>query len=668
MRINIFQTHHGLVTGSKETLSLAVTLNQSNTSANHQNIHYQLPCHDSSTQISRIYVPELRRQILDELTNIAASLKIHVKATNLSEWVDDPICLTEPQGAVLQPKYLLPANYKSKTFIPLITQLARYQLPKSSCYFLEGHHSVGGASHAEECQGYTKKAVYHQRRLQAQAFAAHEARALISIDSCIDGGNLLMGHRSNGEQYAIVGRDSVLETTFLYNPVLTCYLEEHRPRYGVFPDDNAQQHISTETSDEILLAHLQRQNNVSLPKLYAAMQRRILSLKDIQIANKRGFEFYFLETDYFMFTLLNLKTNFKDVDDIKELIQQVLGLYDTQKYLYVQLLNPPPISLATLKPNDLKHLTRQYQDLLKKHGITQPMLALLAKIDCALEQKIQQRFNKIQEAFHFFNAYQTQQQRHGYHAANIKQKTVWLQHNCPHHPHLKQKNTDLIQHWIDLLKAGRYMPQHTPFHVAEKHALTIIAMHEITKDKMATELGVKRHNLIVVSQPDFYIDMTIKPITKNKVLLNHHQASLSFLNKLRKDMPEMEDTISQTIANLQADKAQIQLNHLIEKQLKQQGLKVLRIAGGFTLGGQPINFLGGISGKNATGEPFYITQASGFEAANNLFKNFIYHHLSREMQVYFIGKKTHGEQLFSEFLMNQKGNVSSISLIESVPN
>jgi hypothetical protein len=664
MRINIFQTHHGRTIGSNNRLAVAPS--QFETSTAQQTSYYQLPCDDCSARVARIYIPELRTQIYDELTNIGDTLNIQIRTANLFEWLDDPICITEPDGAVLQPKYLLPANYKSHTFIPLITQLARYQLPNSDCSFLEGHHSVGGASHAEECQGYTKKAVYHQRRVQTQTFANHEARALLAIDSCIDGGNLLIGHRSNGEQYAVVGRDSVLETTFLYNPVLTCYLDEHRPRYGVFPNESSDLNITDDLSDESLIAHLQRQNNVSLPQLYAALQRQLLSLKDIQIAKKRGFEFCFLETDYLMFSLLEAPPYLEREDDIKELIQQVMGLYDAQKYLYVQLLDPPPFSPKPLQPNQLKNLTVSYQALLASQGITKPMLALLAKIDNSLEQKIQLRFEKIQAAFHFFDAYQAQQQRHGYTASKIKQKKIWLQQNCPHELKCNQKNTDLIQHWIELLKAARFMPQQMPMHVAEDHALTIIALHEITKDKMASELGIKRRNLIIVSQPDFYIDMTIKPITKNKVLLNHHQASLSLLHKLREDMPEMEADINQTMANIKADKAQIQLNHLIEKQLKRQGLKVLRTAGGFTLNGQTINFLGGLSGQNDAGQPFYITQASGLEGANKLFRNFIYNHLSREIQVYFVGKTMHDRQLFSEFLMSQKGNISSISLIEKV--
>ncbi len=141
---------------------------------------------------------------------------------------------------------------------------------------------------------------------------------------------------------------------------------------------------------------------------------------------------------------------------------------------------------------------------------------------------------------------------------------------------------------------------------------------EKAKEIMAEEFGVKKENIFVIKQPNFHLDMNIRPIGYPYILVNDPEIAIKNLGKIRGAKDVLESTKKQ---EEQREKEYCDIETTI-KELESYGFKPIRIAGNY--GAREVNFMNAIVNKHEDGSITYITNSSNCDekAYNKLEKIF----------------------------------------------
>lgn len=171
-------------------------------------------------------------------------------------------------------------------------------------------------------------------------------------------------------------------------------------------------------------------------------------------------------------------------------------------------------------------------------------------------------------------------------------------------------------------------------------AQEFMAKLEITKDLMAKDLGIKYENLNIISQPDFHIDMHIRPVGAGQIMVHDYGASIKLLKEALSS-PETSKDERQTLqdmlkfARTHHDKADVVTDEIVQ-QLENAGFNIIRTPGVFDSGYFKVNFMNAVPAKNTKGEPYYITNSCP-DSLQNLAKAFKKHMQDMNIKVYFVG-------------------------------
>jgi len=116
-----------------------------------------------------------------------------------------------------------------------------------------------------------------------------------------------------------------------------------------------------------------------------------------------------------------------------------------------------------------------------------------------------------------------------------------------------------------------------------KRATEFLAKIDLTKDLFAQDIGVDRKNLTFVAQPDFHIDMHMRPLGPGQMMINDFDANLKLLTEAKKKATpgSWEDKELDTMID-HAKKMKAVLGPVMDQiaqELKDSGLEVIRAPG-----------------------------------------------------------------------------------------
>lgn len=181
--------------------------------------------------------------------------------------------------------------------------------------------------------------------------------------------------------------------------------------------------------------------------------------------------------------------------------------------------------------------------------------------------------------------------------------------------------------------------------------------------KVAQDFGIRPNNLFVVSQPNFHIDMAIRPLKYPTVLVNDFGLSLKLLKEIahqleqepaktapRKSGPVtfgallawqpftplefVRDLIEDTEHNQRLLESQYANTDQICKELEDQGFEPIRVPGLFN--SKATNFMNAIVHERPDGGLVYITNKSPIPKLNEVFENYLKDHAPSVKSVHFI--------------------------------
>ena len=158
-------------------------------------------------------------------------------------------------------------------------------------------------------------------------------------------------------------------------------------------------------------------------------------------------------------------------------------------------------------------------------------------------------------------------------------------------------------------------------------AKRFLAILELTKDVIADDLDLERKQVVFVTQPDFHIDMHMRPLGPGKVLLNDPAATLKLINQLleNEDLANWEE--SALIAMREETEKDLEdlgdVYSDIRETLKREGIQVIRAPGVFNSKGRQANFMNAVLGTSESGQTFFLTNASSIKALEESFAKFL---------------------------------------------
>jgi hypothetical protein len=186
-------------------------------------------------------------------------------------------------------------------------------------------------------------------------------------------------------------------------------------------------------------------------------------------------------------------------------------------------------------------------------------------------------------------------------------------------------NSQVINETIEKLKAANHLPAGKDPMVSAKEFL---ARMEIVKDIFPGDIGIPSRNIIFVPQPDFHVDMHLRPLKPGQVLINDHGENIKLLKKAKEKAVKgsWEDKeIDSMIEHSEKIKKVIDpVMNEIARTLEEKGIKVTRSPGVMDGRTKQVNFMNAVPGTSiGTNRHFYITNFTTIKPIRDAFKEFL---------------------------------------------
>jgi hypothetical protein len=184
-------------------------------------------------------------------------------------------------------------------------------------------------------------------------------------------------------------------------------------------------------------------------------------------------------------------------------------------------------------------------------------------------------------------------------------------------------NWDKDEMDLAIQMAKNTIPSDTPEKEIENTAKIILAKFELTKEFIAKDLNIDPKDIVTVSQPTFHIDMEMRPLSDNKILLNDPKLMNETIDKALRNTPLEKKTLLDMKYNEHELSA---LNYVLDrtqKELEKAGFEVIRAPGNSGQGrinknSRIANIMNGTIGQTPSGETLYLTNSSGIPALDKV--------------------------------------------------
>jgi hypothetical protein len=163
--------------------------------------------------------------------------------------------------------------------------------------------------------------------------------------------------------------------------------------------------------------------------------------------------------------------------------------------------------------------------------------------------------------------------------------------------------------------------------VSDDQAARYLAIEALAADAIAADMGIPRERVVFVTQPEFHIDMHLRPLRPGEVLVNHPQACVAALDEAMADPAAtawQQAELSAMLTRAREEQgARSAVYDQIITELEQAGLIAIRAPGVFDSGVRMANFTNAVPGTTAAGETFYICNGSSVTPLQEAFARFV---------------------------------------------
>lgn len=158
-------------------------------------------------------------------------------------------------------------------------------------------------------------------------------------------------------------------------------------------------------------------------------------------------------------------------------------------------------------------------------------------------------------------------------------------------------------------------------------AADFAAKIELTKEQLAKDIDLPADRLVVVTQPEFHIDMHMRPLAPGEVLVQHPAACIELIDEALRD-PDLrrweEVELQDMRRNAQRDLELMgPVYDRIIGELEAAGLIAVEAPGVFHSYNRQANFMNAIPGTTADGEQYFLTNASSIRPLERAFARFV---------------------------------------------
>ena len=180
-------------------------------------------------------------------------------------------------------------------------------------------------------------------------------------------------------------------------------------------------------------------------------------------------------------------------------------------------------------------------------------------------------------------------------------------------------------HRVEQWTSWRAPAQVTAAHRAE--APRFLAKLELTKEIAARDLGLPADRLISLTQPEFHIDMHMRPLAPGEVIVHHPGKSIEVIDQALADprTPAWERSELQSMRR-NAVLEQREMGHVYDQifaELAEAGLIAIEAPGVFMSHNRDANFMNGIPGTTERGQTYYLTNSSSLTSLERAFQRFV---------------------------------------------
>ncbi len=169
---------------------------------------------------------------------------------------------------------------------------------------------------------------------------------------------------------------------------------------------------------------------------------------------------------------------------------------------------------------------------------------------------------------------------------------------------------------------------------------------KMAKNYISEDLNIPKQDIHFVSQPDFHIDMEIRPLKYPYLLVNDPKCSKNMLEramqnaKTQKEKQDIKALLDQTLQHEKEKGEKYSPKAQVIKELEDQGFKLIRVPG--TFGDASTNFMNAIIHQRPNGDLVYITNKSSYDESkfinlNKLYQEEVQKQVPEVKQFYFVG-------------------------------
>ncbi len=158
-------------------------------------------------------------------------------------------------------------------------------------------------------------------------------------------------------------------------------------------------------------------------------------------------------------------------------------------------------------------------------------------------------------------------------------------------------------------------------------AADFAAKIELAAEQLAADVDLPAERLVVVTQPEFHIDMHMRPLAPGEVMVQHPQAAIDLIDTALED-PRIERWQSNELMDMRR-RAQSDLRTMgpvydkIMAELQDAGLIAIRAPGVFQSYNRQANFLNAVPGTTEGGANYFLTNASSIKPLERAFEGFV---------------------------------------------
>ncbi len=160
-----------------------------------------------------------------------------------------------------------------------------------------------------------------------------------------------------------------------------------------------------------------------------------------------------------------------------------------------------------------------------------------------------------------------------------------------------------------------------------RRAEEFLGILELTRRQAARDLDVEPDRLVVLTQPDFHIDMHLRPMAPGEVLVHHPLAAMRALEAAAQDpalAPWQLEELRAMYQNAQLEHRELGgVTDQIFAELSAAGLIAVPTPGVFEGRERLANFMNGVPGTTEAGEMYYLTNASSIAPLETVFRDFM---------------------------------------------